>query len=283
MQFKTNLGGMQSDFGPLQKISPNHDTDHRTQWRPLVFFVRTCLNMYLGFPTTMDMEHTDPVIARMHQQADQWECRGDLRFLFLRCYAIMSHNMLEALETGRFQDPVWVKGLLHHFADYYFDALQQYDGREDDTPAVWRQAHDASCTQDLHVMQHLLLGINAHINYDLVLSLYDELSPDWPVLDNKEREMRHQDHLLVNTIISETIDTVQDQVIKRQSPFMGLVDRMMGRVDEWLLSEIISGWRSDVWRETGRMLEARSPEQREEIRFEVEAHVMQKARQLLAY
>ena len=128
------------------------------------------------------MNASVPVIDRMEALAQQWQQRSDQRCFFLRCYALMTGNTLRAIEQGQFHDPRWVSQLLHHFADYYFLALDAYECNATETPAVWRMAHDAALAPDTQVLQDLLLGINAHINYDLVLTLVDMLEPEWAEL-----------------------------------------------------------------------------------------------------
>lgn len=227
------------------------------------------------------MSTSDLLLTRMRAQADAWETSGDKRYIFLRCYSMMTANMLTALEQGRFSDSRWVERLLQRFAEYYFDALGLYEQQHPFTPAVWRQVHDASRHQRLHVLQHLLLGVNAHINFDLALALCDGLRLEWPVMTAEIRQSREADHNLVNQIISETIDAVQDTVVEKASPAMALVDKLMGRVDEWLLSQLIASWRTEVWREACAMLECNNPEERDKMRQELEQKVMGRAVQLL--
>lgn len=95
-------------------------------------------------------------------------------------------------------------------------------------------------------MQNLLLGVNAHINYDLPLSLYDCLHQDWPLLDEPQRKLRQNDHETVNQIIGDTIDAVQDTVVEPLSPAMAVVDRLMGRMaafttHHWLAARCVDG------------------------------------------
>ena len=55
------------------------------------------------------------------------------------------------------------------------------------------------------------------------------------------------DYWLVNTIIGETIDTVQENVVNRYSPVMDPVDRLLGPLDEWCtVSAGIAHWQADV-------------------------------------
>jgi len=229
------------------------------------------------------MYTTDPLLSQMKTRADRWKSEGDHRHIFLRCYSMMTGNMMQGIKAHRFKDEGWVSHLLHRFAAYYLDALEKYEAQDEQTPAVWKQVHDASRTQQLHVLQHLLLGINAHINYDLVLAIYDAMEPDWAGLSLQKLEVRMNDHDLVNRIIRETIDTVQDEVIEREAPFMKVVDSLMGRVDEWLLAELITNWRTDVWNESCAMLAAENDHEREKLRITLEERVMSKANQLLEF
>jgi hypothetical protein len=211
-----------------------------------------------------------PIVAHMTTLVDQWEAAHDRRAVFLGCYHLMTRNMLDAIEADRFQDDVWVSRLLHHFADYYFAALDRFDQNSPDTPAVWRLAFDATRDEDVTTLQHLLLGVNAHINFDLVFALYDQLAPEWAVLSAEQRAQRHADHELVNRIIGETVDAVQDQVIDRHSPWFDYVDKLLGPVDEWLTSRLISHWREEVWNHAVRYLELTTPEEREALRQNIE-------------
>jgi hypothetical protein len=219
------------------------------------------------------MNTKQSVIKKMEDMAQQWETQQDPRAIFLRCYSMMSANMLQALEDQRFQNSDWVSVLLHRFADYYFDALACFDCGEA-VPAVWQHVHQLSTRKKLHVLQHLLLGVNAHINYDLVLTLNDVLEQDWKELSEKERQSRYQDHVMVNTIIAETIDAVQDEVVEQYSPRMDLIDRIMGRLDERLLVGLISRWRESVWENAVRMLESQDTHQKELMRQELEQAVL---------
>ena len=90
------------------------------------------------------MHTTNQLLTRMFSQADVWEKKGDQRYIFQRCYGMMSSNMALAIEGGRFSDAQWVEQLMRRFAEYYFEAVELYDRGHADTPAVWQQVHDAA-------------------------------------------------------------------------------------------------------------------------------------------
>lgn len=228
------------------------------------------------------MQNVDNILLAMRELSNAWERKGDRRFIFLRCYSMMSANMAAAIREGRFADPPWVTTLMLDFARYYFEALEQYNRLPAEAPPVWRQVHDTAQQSGIHALQNLLLGVNAHINYDLPLALYDCLRQDWPLLDEQQRRLRQNDHEAVNQIIGDTIDAVQDTVLEPLSPAMAVVDRLMGRMDEWLLSQLITGWRHDVWNVTQRLLEAPDEVRREVLKREQESRVMERAGSLIS-
>ena len=194
----------------------------------------------------------------MQSQVKQWEESADARAVFLRCYMMMTENMVVALQGNEFKDPPWVDTLLRRFAERYFDALDAYETQAVTTPAAWKLAHDTSRTDAL-VLQKLLLGVNAHINYDLVLTLADLLQPEWAELHEMERGARYFDFCYVNDVIGRTIDVVQDTLLEPLMPGMDIVDAMMGRLDEAFVSRMITSWRDNVWERTLQLLDAKEP------------------------
>jgi hypothetical protein len=211
----------------------------------------------------------------------QWVETGDRRSMFLRCYWMMTCNVATALEAGEFGDPAWVRALLCRFADYYFDALDAYEQHSPATPPVWQTVHDATRNPQTAPLQRLVLGVNAHINYDLVLTLVDLLQPEWAALTPEMRQQRHHDHRHVNDVIGATIDSVQDQILEPLEPGLDVVDKLLGRVDEWLISRLITHWREDVWENAQAMLAIENSREREVLRQEIEAATQRKSAAIL--
>ncbi|SHM32478.1 hypothetical protein SAMN04488057_10177 [Cyclobacterium lianum] len=229
------------------------------------------------------MQEVQSLLANMQSRAENWKNAGDQRHVFLGCYSMMSQNMYDAIGMKQFVNAEWVSRLLLRFSEYYFDALAHYDKQPAIAPAVWRQVHDASLNPEISVTQNLLLGVNAHINYDLPLALYDCLVKTWRDLPEKERGLLKQDHEMVNQIIANTIDAVQDSIINPSSWSMAAIDELMGRVDEWLLSRLISSWRNEVWEVSLELLSSQAEEKRERIRKAQEKLVLTRARKFIAY
>lgn len=223
------------------------------------------------------------VEGQMHNLVEQWEACQDARAIFLGCYRLMTLNMLKALQEGEFQDSLWVDQLLHHFANYYFKALQAYEDGDPATPKAWQVAFEATRQPHLSAIQHLLLGVNAHINYDLVLAEVDLLEAEWHLLPDVARQQRRADHDHVNEIIGRTIDSVQDTILERREAWLDVLDQLLGPLDEWLTSRLISAWRDDVWDEAVRFLATNDVQQRDQLRALREQQVLQLAQKILRF
>jgi hypothetical protein len=217
-----------------------------------------------------------PVLQTMASFIESWKQYADRRAIFLTCYSMMTDNMIQALEAGEFEDQVWVEALVHRFADYYFEALHAYDTGVVAPASVWNYTFEAARTSELHVIQDLLLGVNAHICYDLVFVLVEQL-PDWSTLTEAEQAIRYRDHCHVNEIIFRTTHQVQEEVVKPYDPMLGTVDVWMGAVDEWILHQLIVKWRDEVWQFATRLLCCATKQEIEAVQEMVEQRTLQRA------
>lgn len=194
------------------------------------------------------------LITRMQSQVEAWEATGDDRAIFLTCYAMMTENMLRTIGDHGFTDGVWVQLLTHRFADYYFDALACYENQG--KPPVWTFTFETACADQTHVLQNLLLGVNAHICYDLIFAVADSIPDPWADLPADLRSQRYTDYCHVNHVIGQTLDAVQDQVVEKYDRRMEVVDASFGRLDEWMIHTLITRWREQVWEQALAYMQA---------------------------
>lgn len=106
-----------------------------------------------------------------------------------------------------------------------------------------------------------------------MLTLVDMLNEKWHKLIQNEKLNRFEDHDKVNEIIGAIIDKVQDEILAPADPFMGWIDKAFGRVDEYLLSRLITTWRKDVWDNALNIMETMESERREKLRLAIEEQV----------
>jgi hypothetical protein len=144
----------------------------------------------------------------------------------------------EGIAAGRFQDGPRMERLDVIFANRYLAALEAYQaGRR--TTRSWQAAFDGA-KADLLILQHLLLGINAHINLDLGVAAA-ETAPgaSFRALEHDFRE--------ISNLLGEMLNDVQDK-IARVSPWMGVLDRIGMRTDEEVCTFCLGGSRDLAWK-----------------------------------
>lgn len=207
--------------------------------------------------------------------------RSDGRASFLYCYTLMSENMLRAVKAGAFHDNDWMEHFIDHFAGYYFLALDRYEQDKNSAPRVWALAHDTALHGSCSVLQKMLLGINAHINYDLVLTVNDLLRDEWTGHSETLRTRRYEDFCTVNEVIENTIDSVQDLVLDQENPTYELVDLSLGNLDEWLISRLIRTWRDEVWEQATNLIQIKTGPEREAFRTGLEVRTLERGEAIL--
>jgi Family of unknown function (DUF5995) len=113
---------------------------------------------------------------------------------------------MEELHRGGFRDTAWVERWDVAFADLYLDALEAAEaGRR--PPEPWAVAFGAGEHDRFPPLRHVLLGMNAHINYDLAQSLLAVISEeefdDPELLASRAADHEHIDSVLVNRVGAE--------------------------------------------------------------------------------
>src|SRR5690606_26555708 len=81
-------------------------------------------------------------------------------------YRKVTVRIKEGIRANEFENSPQMEKLDVLFANRYIDAYESLDNNKPITQS-WKIAFGAAKTGKLLIMQHLLLGINAHINLDL--------------------------------------------------------------------------------------------------------------------
>lgn len=180
----------------------------------------------------------DEVVARLDAAIDRSR-RENSRLGFFTClYRSVTVRVKEGIAAGRFQDGPRMERLDVIFANRYMEALEAYQAGRRCTRS-WQAAFDAARGADLLILQHLLLGINAHINLDLGIAAA-QTAPGAGI-----QALRH-DFNEINNVLGELLDDVQDR-IGRVSPWMGLLDWIGMRHDEGIFTFALGGSRDLAW------------------------------------
>jgi hypothetical protein len=108
----------------------------------------------------------DEVIARLEAIIEECIARGDRLGYFAALYNRVTEAVKAAIANGEFQDGPRMERLDVIFANRYLTAYDQF--RAGEVPSrSWLKAFTAAASDRHIVLQHLLIGMNAHIGLDL--------------------------------------------------------------------------------------------------------------------
>jgi Family of unknown function (DUF5995) len=201
----------------------------------------------------MERSHDiNQLIGRMQALLAPLEARGDPGRYFLATYLRTTQAVEEELARGGFRDPEWVERWDVAFADLYLDALEAAEaGRR--PPRPWAVAFGAAGGDRLPPLRHVLLGMNAHINYDLAQSLVAVISEaefdDPDVLAGRRADHEHIDRVLVSRVGAE------DSELEALSGGRTLVDRLLQPLNRQGTKRFLKESRAKVWA-NARLLDA---------------------------
>jgi len=157
----------------------------------------------------------EPTIERLRSIAVEAD---DADGYFAAMYARVTDRVRTAITDGRFADGERMARFTRTFADWY---LGPRDGTRP-RPACWTAADDVSADRKLLIVQHLLLGMNAHINYDL---------PQVVV------ELAAGDHAESLASLRPDFDAINDILAETQPDIL----RDLGRVSGWTQLAVAAG------------------------------------------
>ncbi|MCW9705616.1 DUF5995 family protein [Fodinibius salsisoli] len=188
----------------------------------------------------------DDVLAALDQIIDLSIKENSTAALFAYVYRRTTAKVKQGIEEGRFDDNDRMELFDVAFAGKYIEAYWQYRNGEE-VPEVWEQAFSPAKDNQL-ILQYILLGMNAHINYDLGIAAA-EFSRDGNIQDLKA------DFMLINQLLEELVDEIQGR-ISRVSPMVFLLDWMGKNNDEAIINFSINKARGQAWNFAVRLTEA---------------------------
>ncbi len=153
-------------------------------------------------------------------------------------YHLMTEAVQRGIETGVFDDGPRMEKLDVVFAQRYFDAFDAWQGGRP-TTLSWQRAFEAAQNPNLTVLQHILLGINAHIDLDLGIAAA-QTSPGPNI------HLLRTDFDRINTTIANLVDPVQDR-LAQIFPILRIVDYLLGARDEHLANRLVQLGRTSAW------------------------------------
>ncbi|MCA0377368.1 MAG: DUF5995 family protein [Gemmatimonadetes bacterium] len=165
----------------------------------------------------------------------------DRRGVFLTAYRTITEAVEAQIAAQGFRDSAWVSRYLVAFGTLYRDALAaDAAGDRAKVPKAWRIAFDAARAGRGWVIQHLILGVNAHINHDLALALL-------VAGIDTDRATRYADHTAVNAVLERATPALKAQVSALWAPLLTRLDAAAGTLDDDVTTFSIPKARDHAW------------------------------------
>jgi hypothetical protein len=146
---------------------------------------------------------------------------------FASLYRTVTIIVKERCDEGFFEDNDRMRKLDVIFANRYFEAYYTHKGKNKASES-WMSSFEASSQRELLILQHLLLGMNAHISLDLGIATAE-------VANGQLDDSLRRDFYRLNNLLAGLIDTVQHEV-GRVSPLLIHLDKIGFRMDETFVS-----------------------------------------------
>jgi hypothetical protein len=192
------------------------------------------------------------VVAAMDARLARMPPERTAQRTFLDTYRRTTIAVGKAIDDAQFEDPEWVERWDVAFADLYLSALELDLVGSHEVPRPWRLAFDAP--ESLPALRHVLLGINAHINYDLpqaLLAVISDADFDDPIVMAR----RQRDHERIDGVLSARVAAEDDELGALSARSM--LDRVLQPLNRLSSKRFLREARQKVWHNTIELQQAR--------------------------
>jgi hypothetical protein len=185
------------------------------------------------------MKTIEEVLIKMDQVVA--ECRQNQSRIgyFAILYRQVTRRVRDGILAGEFEDNPRMEVLDVLFAERFIDAYELWKSGQKPTES-WRLAFEASKNSGHLVLQHLFLGINAHINLDLGIAASE-------TMHGKDLAGIQGDFNKINSVLAELVDGVKAN-LSTVSPIFGWLIPLAKGKDEMLLNFSIQLARDGAWK-----------------------------------
>jgi hypothetical protein len=199
----------------------------------------------------------EAVVAALQDRLDTLAPAEEGLREFLATYQRTTTAVARAVDRGVFEDPDWVEAWDVVFAELYLKAFDAERAGGEGVSRPWRLAFDAPA--DLPPLRQVLLGINAHVNYDLPQALLAVI-PVEQFDDAALLESRRRDHERIDGVLADRV-AAEDAELATKSA-RTLLDRALRPLNQRASKRFLQESRRKVWHNTVELHHARliSPE-----------------------
>ena len=182
----------------------------------------------------------EAIVKRLDRVVDDARARRHRSGYFAAMYRQTTWAVQREVEAGSFDDDARMARFVGMFAGRYLEAVRLWQGGQDPTRS-WRTTFRTDERTDAVILQHLLLGMNAHINLDLAV-VAAALCPGDSIFGLKG------DFGRINDILQRLLPPVQ-ACISHFSPLLHVLWAVGGDTDDEVLHFSIKVARREAWQQ----------------------------------
>ncbi len=157
---------------------------------------------------------------------------------FAALYKKVTIKVKEGIANNIFDDGPRMEKLDIIFAKRYIDAYYSFQKNKPISNA-WKEAFDLANNYWPTVLQHLLIGMNAHINLDLGIAAAE-------VSKGQDIENLKDDFNKINTVLSSLVMDVENDLSKIW-PFLKKILKLTKKADDFLIDFSMKKARDEAW------------------------------------
>lgn len=188
------------------------------------------------------MKSIAEVLIRMDEIVSECRSKESRIGYFAVLYRQVTLRIKQGILNREFEDNPRMEKLDILFAKRFIDAYELWLQGKQPTKS-WKIAFDASQSNSYLVLQHLFLGINAHINLDLGIAASQ-------TMEGSDLNEIRNDFNKINSILAELVDGVKAN-ISTVSPIFGWLIPLAKEKDEMFLNFSIQLARDGAWKYAG--------------------------------
>lgn len=197
------------------------------------------------------------VIRIIDELAARAIAESDRTGYFTALYRHVAVKFAWAIADGEFADPAHMESLDVVFFNRYLAALEAWKEKRP-CSRCWEVAFSTAQQADPIVLQHLLLGMNAHIDFDLGIAVADSV----PAAD---LAAFRPDFDKMNDLLAGLLGGVMDDLTKIW-PLLRAINRIAGRAEDAFVDFSMKTARGIAWGHATRLASVPAHQRETEIR-----------------
>jgi len=188
---------------------------------------------------TLHIKNIDHVIEALDHIIEYSVQKDDTSGYFAALYHKVTVKVKDGIAENIFDDGFRMERLDVVFAKRYIDAwIDWQNGRK--VTQSWRVAFESSMRFRPIVLQHLLMGMNAHINLDLGISAAQ-------IMKGENIALLHRDFNKINAVLASMVHEVQSDLAEIW-PNLNKVLKLSGKADDFLIDFSMKLARDGAWK-----------------------------------